>query len=148
MSRLAHSGLCASLLFAFASSAIACDASDGSRKQTALLLVGQHQLLRWDATSPKIQEVALPNGFHLGVLVEDANAEKYRQLHQHSRFVPELVHITLYDMTHPTPRVLTDTWGGANSLQAYGPEGGADRVTEVGQPGVTLFLERPLCARS
>jgi hypothetical protein len=93
MSPLAHSGLLASLLFAFAASAVACDASDGSRKQTAVLLA-------------------------------------------------------LYDMTHPTPRVLTDTWGGANSLQVYGPEGGADRVTEVGQPGVTLLLERPLCARS
>jgi len=148
MSRLEHSLLFASLLFAFSSSAVACDTSDGSRKQTAVLLVGQRQLVRWDATSSNIQEVALPNDFHLGVLIEDANAEKYRQLHEHSGFVPEMVHITLYDVARPAPHVLADTWGGANSLQTYGPEGGAARVTEVGQPGITLLLERPVCARS
>ena len=139
----------ASLLVGIASSAVACDASDGFRKQTAFFLVGQHQLVRWDATSPKIQEVALPkNGFHLGVLIEDANSAKYRQLHEHLRFIPEMVHITLYDMAQPSPRVLADTCGGANSLQGYGPEGGAARINEVGQPGVTLFLQRPVCVRS
>jgi len=43
---------------------------------------------------------------------------------------------------------MTHTWGGANSRQGYGPKGGADRVDEVGNPGILFMLSKPGCADS
>jgi hypothetical protein len=59
----------------------------------------------------------------------------------------ELVTIQLYDMGSSPPSLLTYTYGGSNSVQGYGPRGGADTVQEVGPKDVELFLQRPVCVR-
>lgn len=62
-------------------------------------------------------------------------------------FMPEAVTIELYDMSKSPPELLTYNYGGSNSLQGYGPHGGADTVEEVGPKDVELFLQRPVCVR-
>jgi hypothetical protein len=52
------------------------------------------------------------------------------------------------ELARPQPKQLAYTWGGVNSLQGYGPKGGATRVTEVGEPGIELKLTKPKCANS
>ena len=53
--------------------------------------------------------------------------------------------ISLYDVRSQPPRLLAYTWGGTNSYQGYGALGGADRVDELGLPGITLMLFKPVC---
>jgi hypothetical protein len=90
--------------------------------------------------------IHVPNGFKLGVLIQDATTEKYSELKKLAwPYVPELVSIVLYDMGSSLPRELTMTWGGANSIQGYGSEGGAERVEELGNPGLVLHLMKPVC---
>jgi len=139
--------LVALLLSTVPVAALACDTDNGARQQLVSLLSDGTELVRWNASSDQIEVVALPNGFRLGVRIEDADAKKYEQLHRLWKFVPEMVHITLYDMSGAKPRELTHTWGGANSLQGYGPNGGADRIIEAGDAGILLFLQRPVCAQ-
>lgn len=129
--------------FAFAvTSALACD-----RTQQIKLTVGDALVEQWSGTTDKIRTVVLPNNFKLGVKIEESSREKYEELMRRMRgkSVPELVKISLYDMTTSAPRKMTHTWGGANSLQGYGPKGGADRVDEVGSPGILFTLSKPTC---
>jgi hypothetical protein len=125
-----------------ATSALACD-----RTQQIKLTVGNKLVEQWSGTTDKIRTVALPNNFKLGVKIEETSREKYEELMRRMRgkSVPELVKISLYDMTTSEPRKITSTWGGANSQQGYGSKGGADRVDEVGSPGILFTLSKPTC---
>ncbi len=123
----------------------ACDAAQHIR-----LSVGSAQIDDWSGTSDRVRTVALPNGFKLGVKIEEASRETYMKFMQRAGATthPEMVRISLYDMTGDAPRLITYTWGGANSKQGYGPNGGADRVDEVGSPGILFNLSKPGCADS
>ena len=122
--------------------ASACDASQQIR-----LSVGDRQIDRWTGASNSVRHIVLPNGFKLGVKIEQASREKYEDLLKRLResSAPELVRISLYDETETTPRLITYTFGGINSVQGYGPRGGADRVDEVGSPGIEFRLSKPNC---
>lgn len=126
-----------------------CDQNSGAPQQTVVLSVGDRYLAHWTVVAGETRPVVLPNGFHLGVKIEPASPETYADMARRmdARYVPEMVEITLFDLTTSIPRELTHTWGGANSLQGYGPHGGADRVDAVGSPGVTLFLNKANCVR-
>ncbi len=122
--------------------ASACDASQQIR-----LSVGDRQIDRWTGASNSVRHIVLPNGFKLGVKIEQASREKYEDLLKRHResSAPQLVRISLYDETETTPRLLTYTFGGINSVQGYGPRGGADRVDEVGSPGIEFQLSKANC---
>jgi hypothetical protein len=60
-------------------------------------------------------------------------------------FIPELVRIVLFDLASTPARELTAGWSGANSIQGFGAKGGADRVPELGDPGIRLVLLKPVC---
>lgn len=124
-------------------SASPCDATQQIR-----LSFGDRQIDQWSGTTDNIRHLVLPNGFKLGVKIEQASREKYEDFLKRMRksSVPELVRISLYDETEATPRLMTYTFGGANSLQGYGPRGGADRVDEVGSPGIEFRLSKANCA--
>ena len=126
-----------------------CDQSTGLSQQTVILSVGDQYLEHWSVVAGETRPVVLPNGFRLGIRIEPPSQVEYarwaRKLDLH--YVPEMVEITLFDLTTPVPRELTHTWGGANSLQGYGPKGGADRVDAIGSPGVTLLLNKAACVR-
>ncbi|MFM7295379.1 MAG: hypothetical protein ACKO1K_11310 [Burkholderiales bacterium] len=122
-----------------------CDAS-----QLIRLSVSGAQIDDWSGTSDRVRSVTLPNGFKLGVKIEEASREMYAKWTQRTSATthPEMVRISLYDLTEAVPRLITRTWGGANSKQGYGPKGGADRVDEVGNPGILFTLSKPSCSDS
>lgn len=143
--RLAAAAIAASLLFASAST-VACDES-GNRIQRVYAASGGVHLKDWIVRSSEAEEVEMPNGFKVGVSIEPAAASKYASVGR--EFAPELVRISLLDLTPgEAPRELTYTWGGANSIQGYGARGGADRVVQLGDPGITLTLINAVCVNT
>jgi hypothetical protein len=126
-----------------------CDQSTGLPQQTVILSVGDQYLAHWSVVPGETRAVVLPNGFHLGVKIEAPSRQEYARWAREPdvHYVPEMVEITLFDLTTAAPRELTHTWVGANSLQGYGPNGGADRVDAIGSPGITLLLNKATCVR-
>lgn len=137
--------ICVLAWMAASSSALACDPDTGERVQSVALRWNGEPIVHYEATGD-IKRVALPNGFELGVRIEPASAEKYAELAKQSKRTAELVHIQLFDLSQSPPRRLTHTWGGANSIQGFGADGGADRVEALGSPGVSMTLLKPVCA--
>lgn len=131
----------------FASTSFAAFASctnDGKSSQSVTLSVAGKQLDRWEPIAGQIHRVVLPAGFELGLQIEPATAEKYRELLKRVRSVDELVKITLLDGKDSAAKALSVTWGGTNSRQGFGPRGGANRVVEMGDQ-VDLWLHKPVC---
>jgi len=131
-----------------AQSATACDNTSGNREQTVVLSADGKDVVSWTVRSDEIKSVTLPNGFKLGVKIEPADQEHYAKQAKISKFVDESVKITLFNVSGNSPKELTYTWGGANSIQGYGAKGGADRVVELGNPGIVLTLLKPVCAQT
>lgn len=125
----------------------ACNWDSGTREQHVYLSWDSQTVTDWVVASDSIKAVTLPNGFALGVKIEEPEQEKYAELSDKLRYVPEMVKISLFDLSANEPRLLTYTYGGANSLQGYGARGGADRVDELGTPGVLLTLLKPVCSQ-
>ncbi|MEO8002841.1 MAG: hypothetical protein ABI644_13280 [Arenimonas sp.] len=131
-----------------AQSANACDWNTGSRDQMVVLTVSGKNIETWTAKSDEIKSVTLPSGFKLGVKIEPADQEFYKKQAEKLKFVDESVKITLFNVSRSTPKQLTYTWGGTNSIQGYGANGGADRVVELGNPGIVMTLLKPVCAQT
>ncbi|MFB9068082.1 hypothetical protein [Pseudofulvimonas gallinarii] len=125
----------------------ACDWTTGAREQHVFLSWDGKAVTDWVVASDSIKAVTLPNGFALGVKIEEPEPEKYVELSNKLQHVPETVKISLFDLSNGKPRPLTHTYGGTNSLQGYGAQGGADRVDELGTPGVLLTLLKPVCSQ-
>lgn len=119
---------------------------DGKSKQNIFITVEGKEPILWEDVKTDIRQLVLPNGFKLGIKIEPATAEKYRELMKQtsSKGFDELVKIDLYDMGEKSPKLLSTTWGGANSEQGFGPRGGANRVNAMGQQ-VTMFFHKPAC---
>ena len=124
-----------------------CDPSTGKPIQSVVVLSGRRVLGQWTGASTDIRTFLLPNGFQLGLKIEPAPANEYARFAEgvHAKYVPELVRIALFDMKAAVPRQITETFGGVTSMQGYSPHGGADRVVEVGEPGITLMLSKQEC---
>ncbi len=119
--------------------------NNGERDQSVSVLLGANRLDSWKVTSAEIRRIRLPNAFEVGIQIEPATREKYEELLAKLNAISEMVKITLYDMSVEPPRMLTYTWGGSNSFQDYGARGGADRVVQLGDPGIRLALFKPVC---
>ena len=119
---------------------------DGKSKQNIFITVEGKEPILWEDVKTDIRQLVLPNGFKLGIKIEPATVEKYRELMKRtsSKGFDELVKINLYDMDASSPKLLSTTWGGANSEQGFGPRGGANRVNAMGQQ-VTMFFHKPAC---
>lgn len=128
--------------------AMACDAETGQRQQSARLMWGGEFVAKWDVRDGAVHEVALPGGPAIGVRVEEASSTKYRELARAQPHVPEAVSVEIFEMVNgKSSKRLTQSWAGANSVQQYGADGGADRVPVFGSPGIHLVLLKPVCAR-
>jgi hypothetical protein len=127
--------------------AIGCDAQSGERVQWAFLDWNGQNIDIWEVVSAEPKRFVLPSGFQLGLSIEPAAQDTYAAEWQNRRHVPELVKVTLFDAAAVPPRKLTFNWAGANSFQGYGSEGGANTVEQLGSPGITLKLLKPVCAR-
>ena len=141
MSILSYFCICLTLL--------STDAFASCQQQSVYLSSGGKPLEHWDVKAAEVHLSTLPNGFQLGLQIEPATTEKYRELLNTNpeSEVPELVKISLFDMSGAKPKLLTHTWGGANSIQGYGSSGGANRVVEFGAAGIHLFLLKPSCVK-
>lgn len=115
--------------------------------QSVAVSIGEVEVAHYEVVPSEIHRLALPNGFPLGLKIEPASTEKTQEIARKSEgHAPaEWVKISLYDLRNNPPKELTHTWGAANSYQGYGPAGGADRVTEIGEPGIELKLSKQKC---
>jgi hypothetical protein len=119
---------------------------DGQSDQTVRLATDGLSELRWKPAKGEIHPVTLPNGFKLGLRIEPATVEKYREWIERAggKGVDESVRIELFDLSAAEPKLLSNTWGGANSRQGFGPKGGANGVPALSQQ-ITLWLHKPVC---
>ena len=118
----------------------ASDSTLDTPEQKVVLTASGKHIDEWLVKSNEIKSFTLPNGFKLGIKIEPADQEFYKEHSELSKDDNEYVKITLYDVSGKSPKLLTYTWGGTNSTQGYGAQGGADRVVEVGSPGIILTL--------
>ena len=140
-------GLLLLLTLPFAQNSVACDPQTGERVQKVYAEWNDKNLGLWDVESNKPKTFELSNGLKLGIQIEETTAEKYKELKDAWPHTPEMVSIRLLDMGTTPHKQLTMTWGGANSIQGYSDKGGADRVEELGSPGLTLHLMKAVCVR-
>ena len=118
--------------------------------QSVVVSSGNVEVAHYEVLPSEIHRLALSNGFTLGLKIEPASAEKTQEIARKSegRAPAEWVKISLFDLRNNPPKELTHTWGPTNSFQSYGPAGGADRVTEIGESGIELKLSKPKCTNS
>ena len=129
-----------------ASGAYACDPQTGERVQHVFADWNGSRLGYWNVEAPEPQVFELSTGLKLGILIQEATAEKYADLESVWPLIPERVSIRLYDMSSTPPTELSMTWGGANSVQGFSSRGGANRVDALGLPGLRLHLLKSVCA--
>jgi len=126
----------------------ACDPDTGERQQHVFLSWGGQQLVNWEVRPGEVKQISLPNGFELGLALDEPASDVYeRQVERHD-FVGELVEIKLFDVGSKEPQLLSRTYGGTNSLQGFGAQGGANQAGELGDPGILLTLLKPVCLES
>lgn len=125
----------------------ACDWKTGERNQLVFLSWNGEPLNDWVAPMGHMQQVTLPNGFELGVQLEDPPRQKYIELANRLQHVPEIVQINLFNLTEAETEPLSETYGGTNSIQGFGARGGANRVAQLGDPGIRVTLLKPVCAK-
>lgn len=120
--------------------------ADGTRTQTVTISVEGRTLERWEPNAGEIHRVTLPAGFELGIQIDPADDEKYRELlaRHNLRGIDELVKIVLFDMVPSPPVELSTTWGGVNSKQGFGPRGGANGVPQM-RDQAELYFHKPVC---
>lgn len=128
--------------------ALGCDPVSGERRQSVSLTWNGHTIDTWEVTSSGMQRIDLPNGVALGVRIDDAPLEAYADTWRQGRHAPELVRIALHDLSVTPAAEITTTFGGANSVQDFGADGGADRIESLGSPGIRMTLLKPVCAAS
>lgn len=133
------------LLLMMVSNSWACDPTTGERQQQVFAGLNGKALGNWTVNSAETKQFELDNGYKLGILIKEAEPEKYSEVSQVWPHVPELVSIELFDMATEPPTRVSRTWGGANSMQGFGSRGGANVVEELGNPGLSLHLVKAVC---
>ncbi|MBL0122911.1 MAG: hypothetical protein IPP88_09305 [Betaproteobacteria bacterium] len=122
-------------------------ASDGKSAQSVAVSVSGKQIARWETKEADIHRVKLPAGFEVGIQIDPAAAEVYRKMLDRfpsSPAIDEMVRIQIYDMSGAEPKLLSNTWGGANSKQGFGPRGGANGIPELIDQ-IELWFHKPVC---
>lgn len=128
--------------------ASACDWDTGKRNQHVFLSWNGERVRSWDASVGSVEEVALPNGFELGIRLDEPELQKYVEVAEKFQHVPEMVKISLFDLNRGEPELLSRTYAGTNSIQGFGARGGANRVEPLGDPGIQLTLLKPVCVEA
>jgi hypothetical protein len=116
--------------------------------QAVVVSIGSAKLASWQGANEDIHVFQLPNGFKLGVSVSQAPRRAIEKFKSDTGSDRDLLQLTLYDASQANLKRLTTTFGAACSIHLYGPHGGADRVTPVGEPGVTVQLQRGDCGKN
>lgn len=135
-----------SLIFSYSHVSLAfggCTESNSSA-QSVYAYEGNRRLDKW-FVGDDIHTLTMSNEFPIGIKIEKVSDDFYQQRFSKEEYVPELVGIFLYDMRSEKPALLTRTYGPASSVQGYSNTGGADKVDELGSPGLTLHLYKNEC---
>jgi hypothetical protein len=140
---------CAYFVLATGVASASC-VSTGTPTQSVWLSSGSNEIGHWDVNPTEIHRARLANGFNIDLKIEPATTETYNSLQKklNAKALNEMVKIAVYDMGGAEPKLLTTTWGGANSKQGYGPDGGANRVDAIGAPGIELLLHKAACVKA
>jgi len=101
--------LCYVALFFGNGAASASCTDNGERTQMVWLSSGGKPIDRWEVSTAEIHRTRLANGFELGLKIEPATPEKYRELLNKFPGIDELVKISVLDMSDEQPKVLTTT---------------------------------------
>lgn len=126
----------------------ACDVDTGERQQHVFLYWDGQQISHWEAIPGQVEQITLPNGFELGISFDEPEPDISKQQVERHDYVWELVEIKLFDLSNEEPQLLSHTYGGTNSKQGFGARGAANRVSELGDPGILLTLFKPVCLKS
>jgi len=122
-----------------------CD-KDGTSTQTVWLSVEGRDIDRWQPVMGEIHRIRLPSGYNLGIRLDPTTDEKYREVLTRSQWrgIDEMVKITLLDMSGREPTSVSTTWGGVNSKQGFGPQGGANAPPQL-RDQIELWFHKPQC---
>ena len=135
--------LAAAIVSASSGASASCS-DDGKRTQSVWLSSEGKHLELWEPAPSDIHRTRLPGGFVVGIQIEPTSSEKYRELFAKFRAFDEMVKISIYDVNGDTPKLLSTTWGGANSKQGFGARGGANGIPVLGDQ-IELWLHYPAC---
>ena len=102
-------GLFLLLTLPFAQNSYACDPQTGERVQQVYAQWNGENLGLWDVEPNKPKTFELSNGLKLGIQIEQAPAEKYKELKDAWPHTPEMVSIRLFDMSTTPHKRLTMT---------------------------------------
>lgn len=139
--------LLACLLASCASVTSARCTEDGKSAQSVTVSVAGKRIANWETAAAGIHRVKLPAGFEVGIQIDPADADAYQRIFSKVpsiRAIDEMVRIQLFDVTGAEPKLLSNTWGGANSKQGFGPRGGANGVADLIDQ-IELWLHKPVC---
>ena len=115
-------------------------------RQRVYAYSGSTQLEGWNVDPNAVHREKLPNGYTVGVKIEPVAASVYRSTpFRNMRYSPELVKVSLYDVSFERPRMLDSKFAGANSIQSYNDKNDASHGVSLGSPGLTLILQKPTC---
>lgn len=126
-------------------SSFACDRDTGERRQHAFVYWEGDLVHAWSASPGAVESITLPTGFELGVELTNPPRQFYADYSERAEHVPEMVQIRLLDLSDDEPEELSRTYAGSNAVQGFGIRGGANKVSELGDPGIRLTLIRPVC---
>ncbi|MDZ7790863.1 MAG: hypothetical protein U5L08_10305 [Xanthomonadales bacterium] len=125
--------------------ASACDRDTGERRQHAFIYCQGDLMHTWTASPGAVESITLPNGFELGVELDNPSRQFYLDYSERAEHVAEMVQIRLLDLSKDEPEELSRTYAASNSVQGFGIRGGCNKVDELGHPGIRLTLIRPVC---
>lgn len=113
-----------------------------SNSQKAQIIIGKNQnpSEEWTGMLNQIKSVKLSNGFLLGVKIEPAENDFYKRYNANQDHLFGFVRISLYDYSKDKIRPITYTYAPANSQQGYSSKGGANKVPQAGDDGITIKL--------
>ncbi len=134
------------LLMAVGSSALACNPDTGERRQMVFLEAGGDTVEYWEVVPGQLKSVKLPSGASVGVTLTPAGVEKYATDWNKGKYVPELVQIRIFDLSGSAPVEKEMSWGGTNSVQAFGRNSKPGDAGIFGHGGFTLNLLKAVCA--
>jgi len=100
----------------------------------------------WNADPAAMHQEKLPDGSNIGVKIEPVPASYYaRTPFRDMHYAAELVKVSLFDMSHGTPRLLLHNFAGASSTQSYFGDVAPDKPLDLNAAGLTLVLQKASC---
>ncbi|HJU26557.1 MAG TPA: hypothetical protein VJ722_07785 [Rhodanobacteraceae bacterium] len=100
----------------------------------------------WTAESAALHREKLPDGSIIGVKIEPVPPSYYeRTPFRDMNYAAEMVEVSLFDLSHDTPRLLGRNFAGASSIQSYFGKVASDKPFDLTHAGLTLVLEKTNC---